>query len=121
MLFTKKIKETKHKCILIFTSDRSLSKKASVQSLSHVRLFATPWTAAHQASLSTTHSWSLLELMSIASVMLSNHLTFCCPLLLLPSIPPSIRVFFNESVLHIRWPKYAVSASASVLLMNIQD
>ena len=106
MLFTKKIKETQHKCIWIFTSDRSLSKKASVQSLSHVRLFATPWTAAHQALLSTTHSWSLLELMSIASVMPSNHLILCCPLLLPPSVFPSIRVFSNELVLHIRWSKY---------------
>ena len=70
-----------------------------------VRLFATPWTAAHQASLSITNSWSLLKLMSIKSVMPSNHLTLCHPLLLLPSIFPSIRVFSNESVLHIRWPK----------------
>ena len=74
--------------------------------LSSVRLFATPWIAACQASLSITNSWSLLKLMSIKSVMPSNHLIFCCPLLLLPSIFPSIRVFSNESVLHIRWPKY---------------
>ena len=66
----------------------------------------TPWTAAHQASLSITNSWSLLKLMSIKSVIPSNHLILCCPLLLLPSIFPSIRVFSNESVLHIRWPKY---------------
>ena len=79
---------------------------SSVQSLSHVRLFATPWTAAHQASLSITNSQSLLKLMSNESVMPSNHLILCCPLLLLPSIFPSIRVFSNESVLHIRWPKY---------------
>ena len=78
----------------------------SVQSLSHVRLFATPWTAARQASLSITNSWSLLKLMSIESVMPSNHLILCHPLLLLPSIFPSIRVFSNESVLCIRWPKY---------------
>ena len=78
----------------------------TVQSLSHVRLFATPWTAAHQASLSITNSQSLLKLKSIESVMQSNHLILCCPLLLLPSIFPSIRVFSNESVLHIRWPKY---------------
>ena len=65
-----------------------------------------PWTAARQASLSITNSWSLLKLMSIESGMPSNHLIFCCPLLLLPSIFPSIRVFSNESVLHIRWPKY---------------
>ena len=79
---------------------------ASVQSLSHVRLFATPRTAALQASLSITNSQSLLKLMSIELVMPSNHLILCCPLLLLPSIFPSIRVFSNESVLHIRWPKY---------------
>ena len=78
----------------------------SVQSLSRVRLFATPWTAAHQASLSITNFRSLLKLTSIKSVMPSNHLILCCPLLLLPSIFPSIRVFPNESVLHIRWPKY---------------
>ena len=77
-----------------------------VQSLSHVPLFATPWTAAHQASLSFTISWSLLKLMSIESVMPSNHLILCHPLLFLPSIFPSIRVFFNESALCIRWPKY---------------
>ena len=79
---------------------------SSVQSLSHVWLFATPWTAACQASLSTTNSWSLLKLMSIESVMPSNHLILCRPLLLPPSIFYSIRVFSNESVLHIRWPKY---------------
>ena len=78
---------------------------ASVQ-FSHVRLFATPWTAARQASLSTTNSWSLLKFMSIESVMPSNHLILCRPLLLLPSIFPSIRNFSNESVLHINWPKY---------------
>ena len=79
---------------------------SSVLSLSHVLLFATPWTAAHQASLSITNCWSLLKLMSIESMMPSNHLILCHPLLLLPSIFPSIRVFSNESVLHIRWPKY---------------
>ena len=79
---------------------------ASVQSLSHVRLFATPRTAALQASLSITNSQSLLKLMSIELVMPSNHLILCCPLLLLPSIFHSNRVFSNESVLHIRWPKY---------------
>ena len=79
---------------------------SSVQSLSHVRLCATPWTAAHQASLSITNSRSLPKLMSIKSVMPSNHLILCCPLLLPPSIFPSIRVFSNESVLHIKWPKY---------------
>ena len=79
---------------------------SSVQLLSHLRLFATPWTAACQASLSITSSWSLLKLMPIESMMPSNHLILCDPLLLLPSILPSIRVFFNESVLRIRWPKY---------------
>ena len=78
----------------------------SVQSLSCVWLFATPWTAPCQASLSITNSWSLLKLMAIELVMPSNHLILCCPLLLKPSIFPSIRVFFNESVLQIRWPKY---------------
>ena len=76
-----------------------------VHSLSHVWLFATPWTAARQAALSITNSQSLLKLMSIESVMLSNHLIFCHPLLVTPSIFPSIRIFSNESVLHIRWPK----------------
>ena len=79
---------------------------SSVQSLSHVRLFVTPWTAADQASLSITNSWSLFKLMSIESVIPSNHLILCRPLLLLPSIFPSIRVFSHESVLCIRWPKY---------------
>ena len=79
---------------------------SSVQSLSRLRLFVTPWTAAHQASLPITNSWSLLKLMSIESVMPSNHLNLCRPLLLSPSIYPSIRVFSNESALRIRWPKY---------------
>ena len=79
---------------------------SSVQSVSHVQLFATPWTAARQASLTITNSWSLLKLMSIESVTLSNHLILCCPLLLLPSIFSCIRVFSNESALHIKWPKY---------------
>jgi len=79
---------------------------SSVQSLSHIRLFATTWTAARQASLSITNSWSPPKPMSIESVMPSNHLILCHPLLLLPSIFPSIRVFSNESDLHIRWPKY---------------
>ena len=82
-------------------------KKASVQFIhSAVSDFATPWTAAGQASLSITNSWSLLKLMNIELVMPSSHLTLCCPLLLPPSIFPSIRVFSNESALHIRWPKY---------------
>ena len=79
---------------------------SSVQSLSRVRIFATPWTAVRQASLSITNSQSSLKLMSIESVMPSNHLILCHPLLLPPSILPSIRVFSNESVLRIRWPKY---------------
>ena len=78
---------------------------SSIQSLSNVQLFVTPWTAAHQASLSITNSWSLLKFRSIESVMPSNHLILCLPFLLLPSIFPSVRVFSNESVLHIRWPK----------------
>ena len=79
---------------------------SSVQSLSHVRLFVTPWTAVCRASLSLTNSRSLLKFMSIKLVMPSKHLILCLPRLLLPSIFPSIRVFSNESVLHIRWPKY---------------
>ena len=79
---------------------------SSVQSLSRVRLFVTPWTTAYQASLSIASFWNLLKLMSTESVMPSNHLILCRPLLLLPSILPSIRVFSNESALHIRWPKY---------------
>ena len=93
---------------------------SSVQSLSHVWFFATPWTAAHQASLSITNPQTLLKLMSIESVMPSNHLILCHSLLLLPSIFPSIKVFCNESALQIRWSKYGVSASASVLPINIQ-
>ena len=77
----------------------------SVQSPSHVRLFVTPWTTARQASLSINNARSWLKLMSIKLVMPSNHLILCCPLLLLPSIFPNIRIFSNESVLHIRWPK----------------
>ena len=79
---------------------------SSVQSLSRVQLFMTPWTAAHQASLSITKAWSLLKLISIESMMPSNHLILCRPLLLPPSIFSNIRVFSNESALHIRWPKY---------------
>ena len=102
-------------------------KSSSVQSLSCVRLFATPWTAAHQASLSIIHSQSLLRLMSIESVMPSNHLTPCHPLLL-PSMFPSIRVFSSESVLRIRWPKYqnfsfniSPSKEHSVLIFSRMD
>ena len=94
---------------------------SSVPLLSRVWLFATPWTAACQASLSITNSRSLPKLMSIDSVMPSNHLIFCHPFLLLPSIFPSIRVFSNESVLVSGGQRIGVSASASVLPMNIQD
>ena len=83
-----------------------MKQHSSFQSLSRVQLFATPWTAAHQASLSITNTRSLLKLMSTESVMSSNHLIFCHPLRLPPSIFPSIRIFSNESALHIRWPKY---------------
>ena len=88
----------------------------SVQSLSRVRLFATPWIAAHKASLSVTNTQSSLKLMSIESVMPSSHLILCCPLLLLPAIPPSIRVFSNESTLHMRWPKYWTFSLVSSLV-----
>ena len=87
---------------------------SSVQSLSRVWLFVTPWTAAHQASLSITNSWSLLKIVSVESVMPSSHFILCHPLLLPPSIFPSIRIFSNESVLHIRWPKYC-SFSFSII------
>ena len=99
---------------------RFLFKFSSVQSLSRVRLFATPWTAARQASLSITNSQSLLKLMSIESVMPSNHLILCRPFLLLPPIPPSIRVFSSQL---FTWDgqSIGVSASASVLPMNTQD
>ena len=99
----------------------NIVNQLSVQSLSHVWLFVTPWTAAHQASLSITNSLSLLNLMSIKLVMPSNHLILCCTLLLWPSIFPSIRIFSNESVLRIRWQSIGISASASVLPMSIQD
>ena len=92
-----------------------------LQSLSHVRLFATSWIAAHQAYLSITNSRSPPKPMSIESVMPSNHLILCHPLFLLPSIFPSIRVFSNESTLRMRWPNIGVSASTSVLQMNVQD
>ena len=96
---------------------------SSVKSLSCVLLFVTPWTAACQASLSITNAQSLLKLISIKSVMPSNHLILCHPLLFLTAIFPSIRVFYNESVLHFRWPEYyniRAAAWASILPMNIQ-
>ena len=102
---------------MLSTFFSSLSQFSSVQWLSHVRLFVTPWTAAHQASLSITNSWSLLKLMSIKLGMPSNHLALCHPLLLLPSIFPNIRVFSDESVLRINWPKYW-SFSSSITPSN---
>ena len=106
----------------LVTSSNSLFYlcRSEVRSISCVRLFATPWTAALQASLSITNSQSLLKLKSIESMMPSNHLILCCPLFLLPSIFPSIKVFSNESVLPIVWPSIGASASASVLPMHIQ-
>ena len=97
------------------------SQSSLLQLLSCVQCFATPWTEAHQASLSITNSQSLFKLTSIESMMPSNHLILCHPLLLSPSIFPSIRVFPSELVVHIRWPSIGVSASASVLPTNIQD
>ena len=90
----------------IFNTKGAWDKFSSVQSFSCVRLFATPWTTAHQVSLSITNSQNLPKLMSIESVMPSSHLILCHPLLLLPSISSRIRVFSHESVLHIRWPEY---------------
>ena len=95
--------------------------RSSVQSRGCVWLLATPWTAAHQASLSITNAQSLCKLIYIESVMPSNHLILCRPLLLSSSIFPSIRVFSNESVLCIRWPKYWSFSFSTVLPMNIQD
>ena len=92
--------------VISFTFFLEYNQFSSVQTLSCVLFFATPWTAAHQASLSITNSRSLHKLISIESVMPSHHLILCHPLLLLPSIFPSIRVFSNESALSIRWPKY---------------
>ena len=98
----------------------SLHRKlfSSVQSLSHVQLFVTPWIAGRQASLSITNSRSSLKLTSIESVMPSSHLILCRPLLLLPPIPPSIRVFSNESTLGMRWPKYCKVVQIRVLVLN---
>ena len=93
-------------CCHLLAIVNNSAKHSSVQLLSRVWLFATPWIAAHQASLSITNSRSLLKPMSIELVMPSNHLILCCPLLLLPPILPSIRVFSSESTLHMRWPKY---------------
>ena len=103
---------------LAWKTPHQLSSSSVAQSCP---IFATPWTSARQAFLSITNSQSLLKLMSIELVMLYNRLILCRPLLLLPSNFPSIRVFYNESVLHNRWPSTGSSASASVLLMNIQE
>jgi len=92
--------------VLLYAKWNKSYQFSSVQLLSRVRLLVTPWITARQASLSITNSRSSLRLMSIESVMPSSHLILCCPLLLLPPIPPSIRVFSNESTLHMRWPKY---------------
>ena len=92
--------------LLMYPSVSLSGLSSSVHSLSHVRLFVTPWTAACQTSPSITNSQSLLKLISIRSLMPSNHLILCCPLLLPPSVFPTIRVFSNESALHIRWLKY---------------
>ena len=97
---------TSSSSVSLFSSFPQVFSFSSVQSFSRVQVFATPWTAARQASLSIINSWSLLKFMSTAPMMPSSHLILCCPLLLLPSIFPRIRVFSNESVLHIRWPKY---------------
>ena len=91
---------------MIYNSFHIKLQFSSVQSLSRVQLFATPWTAAHQVALSITNSWNLPKPMSIELVMLSNHLILCRPFLLLPSVFASIKVFSNDSILHIRWPKY---------------
>ena len=109
------------RAIFIFICYFHFYQVSSDQLLSRVRLVATSCTTAHQASLSITNSQSLLKLMFIKSVMPSNHLILCHPLLLLPSIFLIIRVFSNESILHIRWPKYWSFSFASVLPMNIQD
>ena len=105
MLMTKNLRRT-NSITLKYLLINFLLTFSSVQSLSCVQLFATPWTSARQASLSITNSQSPLKLISIESVMPSNHLILCCPFLLLPSIFPSIKIFSKEEVLHIRWPTY---------------
>ena len=101
------------------TGERSISQFTSVQSLSRVQLFVTPWIAAPQASLSITNSWSLLKLMPIELVMPSSHLILCRPLLLLPPTPSSIRVFSNESTLHIMTPKWEVISATVAFLRSL--
>ena len=117
--FTDSYYLSKQSSLIICTGSYSISF-ISVQILSPVR-FVTPWSAARQAFLSFTISWSLLKLMSVESVMPSNHLVLCHPLLLLPSIFPSNRVFSSESVLHIRWPKYWSFSFSISPSRNIQD
>ena len=123
MCFTPNCLVPKNRDTLVYnhsTIIKSVNLFSSVQSLSHVRLFVSPWTTAHQVSLSITNSHSLLELMFIESVMPSNYLILCRPLLLPPSIFPRIRVFSNESAFRIRWPKYW-RFSFSIIPMNIRD
>ena len=107
-------------CFIDYAKAFDYVQFSSVQSLSCEWLFVTPWTGARQASLSITNSWNPPKLMSTESIMPSSHLILCSPLLLLPSIFPSIRVFSNKSALHIRWPKYW-SFSFNILPMNTQD
>ena len=110
----KKKNKSVRACKAVLSCTVHMVQISSAQSLSCIRLFVTPWTTAYKASLSITNSWSLLKLMSIELVMPSNHLILCHPLLLLPSIFPSIRVFSNESILRIKWPKHwSVSFSIS--------
>ena len=107
--------------VLVNGSNNSNNHNSSVQLLSRVWLIATPWITARQASLSINNFWSLPKLMSIESVMASSHLILSCPLLLLPSIPPSIRVFSNESTIHMRCPKYWSFSFNISPSMNTQD
>ena len=107
--------------VLVNGSNNSNNHNSSVQLLSRVWLIATPWITARQAPLSINNFWSLPKLMSIESVMASSHLILSCPLLLLPSIPPSIRVFSNESTIHMRCPKYWSFSFNISPSMNTQD
>ena len=120
------LKKESLKCLTIHFGEEvkrspGVSPLYFIMSKSHVRLFAIPWTAARQASQAITNSQSLPKLMSIESVMPASHLILCHPLLLLPPIPPSIRVFSNEPALHIGSQSTGVSASTSILPMNTQD
>ena len=121
MIFLKEITQMVIKLRKMCSTPFSSVQFSSVQSLSHVRLFETPWITTRQASLSITNSQSSLRHTSIESVMPSSHLILCHPLLLLPSIFFSIRVFSNESALHIRWPKYWSFSFNIVFPMNIRD